>query len=595
MITNVVRHTVLHALILLTISGSFVLAGSKGFKGNWRSTFGLIQLDQKGSTIQGKYNDADGSGYLKGHISRDGRLLIGRWNEGDISGKFIFQMQSGKNSFVGRWQKNGVARSGKWMAVREAENVESQQKEPEAFTGSWETNFGRMSLRFDGKVLSGEYKGRLNRGRLQGSLNPKTGKFVANWRDNKYRGTVEFSMLKGNQAIAGEWRYSDNEYGGKWYGIRKTEIGGAISGDCENGRGTYLFADGSRYEGRWKENMSHGAGRLYDENGKLIKSGIWSEGVYMGKLESGDIDSGKAKIKLASGVIYDGQFKDGKISGKGTLSYVNGDRYEGEVSNGLAHGKGVLTWKKTQNAFSGSFRNNAMHGRGVFTFKNGNVYEGQFLNGKRHGKGRFTWTTGDSYDGQWKKDQPNGRGIYTYTNGDVYRGYLINGLKADKGTYTFKDGKKIEADWQNDRLNYLISDKAKGTHFSRPDDIVVKYNKLISDTDDQATPDDDLYLAYTINRQTVRSNGKGSRRQEVAVSYLVVSVPKEMERDQIEDYIRQLGVVLNSDSRLERVPNPVAKIQNVVNRYRFDLSETRLKTIDNGWHAYSDNLRASSK
>lgn len=596
MITNVVRHIVLFVFILLIAPVSQSIAGSKGFKGNWRSTFGLIQLEKKGNLVKGKYNDTDGSGFLEGRISRDGKILIGRWNEGDIGGSFIFQMQHGHNSFTGRWKRNDAGKWGKWMAVREAENVQTVQKEPEAFTGRWETNFGSLTLKFDGSLLTGEYRGRINRGRLQGTLDSKTGRFNATWRDNKYRGTVEFSMLKGNQAISGEWRYSDNEYGGKWYGIRKTKIGGAISGDCENGKGTYLFADGSRYEGEWKDNLSHGMGRLYNENGRMILKGLWSEGVYLGKPGKGEFKTGVGTVELPNKVVYRGEFKDGKIAGKGSLTFENGDVYDGEVVNGLAHGKGTFTWKKTGNTYTGMFRNNVMHGRGVFTFKNGNKYEGQYLSGKRHGKGRFVWTTGDKYEGRWKKDQPNGRGIWLYTNGDSYDGYLIDGLKADKGVYTFADGNKIEADWQNDRLNYLITDKAKGTHFTRPDDIEVKYNKLITDTDLLPVEESEMYLVYDVDKQTVGSNGKGMRRQEVAVNYCVVRVPERKSEEEIADYVRQsLSMTLDKNSKIERVQNPASKIQNVINRYRFNLSETRLKTVDNGWHLYSDNLRASSK
>ena len=33
-----------------------------------------------------------------------------------------------------------------------------------------------------------------------------------------------------------------------------------IKGDCNNGYGTYTYADGSKYAGEFKEGLSHGQG-----------------------------------------------------------------------------------------------------------------------------------------------------------------------------------------------------------------------------------------------------------------------------------------------------------------------------------------------
>ena len=38
-------------------------------------------------------------------------------------------------------------------------------------------------------------------------------------------------------------------------------IGTCIEGDCVNVKGTHKFADGSTYEGEWKDGKQHGKGR----------------------------------------------------------------------------------------------------------------------------------------------------------------------------------------------------------------------------------------------------------------------------------------------------------------------------------------------
>ena len=42
---------------------------------------------------------------------------------------------------------------------------------------------------------------------------------------------------------------------------------GCISGDCENGQGTYIFDDGIKYEGDFKNGNLTGKGTIYWPNG----------------------------------------------------------------------------------------------------------------------------------------------------------------------------------------------------------------------------------------------------------------------------------------------------------------------------------------
>jgi len=76
---------------------------------------------------------------------------------------------------------------------------------------------------------------------------------------------------------------------------------GCISGDCENGEGTYVNSDGSSYKGRWKNGKpdgrgtkidadgkkytgqfingkANGTGTLYNPDGTIIKTGMWKDG-----------------------------------------------------------------------------------------------------------------------------------------------------------------------------------------------------------------------------------------------------------------------------------------------------------------------------
>ena len=47
-----------------------------------------------------------------------------------------------------------------------------------------------------------------------------------------------------------------------------------ISGDCNNGQGTYNKTNGDKYVGEFKKGKRHGNGTYYFNNGE-VKKGIW--------------------------------------------------------------------------------------------------------------------------------------------------------------------------------------------------------------------------------------------------------------------------------------------------------------------------------
>ena len=44
-----------------------------------------------------------------------------------------------------------------------------------------------------------------------------------------------------------------------------------IKGDCNNGYGTYTYADGSKYAGEFKDGKKHGQGTFTFASGKVMK------------------------------------------------------------------------------------------------------------------------------------------------------------------------------------------------------------------------------------------------------------------------------------------------------------------------------------
>jgi len=265
---------------------------------------------------------------------------------------------------------------------------------------------------------------------------------------------------------------------------------GCITGDCDNGYGTYVFGSdtkwaGDKYTGTWQEGMRNGTGTY----------------------------------TYSSGAKYVGEFLSNKFHGKGTFYYANGDKYEGEWDNDLKHGQGVYVWSdgekydgqwtdgkrtgygayywasgkvdkgyfkegtyigtsnnsNTNNSGRGNLANNLINdngstntnantetgcvegnctdGYGVYKWKSGEKYAGNWATDKRNGQGTNYYSNGDNFNGNWKDDLQHGYGTYMWANGDKFSGNYTDHKRTGYGTYWFKDGRKYEGNWLADKYD----------------------------------------------------------------------------------------------------------------------------------------------
>jgi hypothetical protein len=207
---------------------------------------------------------------------------------------------------------------------------------------------------------------------------------------------------------------------------------GCISGDCDNGYGTWVYDNGDKYEGSWVNKKMHGAGTYYYKNGDL----------------------------------YKGDFRDNKLEGTGTFTSVKGDKYTGEYVNNLAEGEGTYyyangkveqgLWLKGQYAGNsdkkGCVSGDCVNGKGTYIFDNGEKYIGDIKNGQREGKGTYYFGSGEWYSGDWSKNQRNGQGINYFPDGEKYEGNWKNDLRHGYGTHTYLDGKTKTGMWELGRF-----------------------------------------------------------------------------------------------------------------------------------------------
>lgn len=175
-----------------------------------------------------------------------------------------------------------------------------------------------------------------------------------------------------------------NRYHPNWPGA--TYIGEWKNGKPD-GKGTATFPSGEKYVGDLKDGKSHGRGVFTEPN---IKS-RWINGnppaiKYDGEWIN-DKRHGRGTGIWADGSRWEGQWKNDAAQGEGTLFHSNGSKYVGEVINFnntvVIHGKGVAYWEggaRAGDMYVGEFLYDEMSGLGTYTYANGRIQEGMFKN-----------------------------------------------------------------------------------------------------------------------------------------------------------------------------------------------------------------------
>ena len=150
-----------------------------------------------------------------------------------------------------------------------------------------------------------------------------------------------------------------------------SQAANCLSGNCENGRGTYRYPDGSEYSGDFRNAKMHGQGTY----------------AYAGRGEK-----------------YVGEWRNGVINGQGAYYYRSGNRYDGEWRNGRKSGQGTYFYAGRGDKYVGEFANDQPNGQGVYYYSNGDRYEGEWRNGRKHGQG-VLYENGQRIVGEWQNDQ----------------------------------------------------------------------------------------------------------------------------------------------------------------------------------------------
>jgi hypothetical protein len=117
---------------------------------------------------------------------------------------------------------------------------------------------------------------------------------------------------------------------------------------------------------------------------------------------SGNCNNGTGTFISQDGTKYEGKWEDGKKT-QGTTFYTNGDKYIGAYLNNARHGEGAYYYK-SGNRFEGIFVKGKKV-KGIFYYEDNSRYEGQFENDKKHGNGSMYYADGRVEEGLWQDDK----------------------------------------------------------------------------------------------------------------------------------------------------------------------------------------------
>ena len=156
-----------------------------------------------------------------------------------------------------------------------------------------------------------------------------------------------------------------------------------------------------------------------------------------GECTEGDCENGKGTKVFPDGSKYIGEFKAGRRSGQGTYTYTDGGSYTGEWKDNLRHGKGTDTFANGV-IYEGDWEFDKRHGQGTLTMPDLGTYVGEWKEGKKHGQGTFSLADGGKYEGEWVEGACEGQGTHTFANGNKYVGKW-EGFAATGGWYYWPD------------------------------------------------------------------------------------------------------------------------------------------------------------
>lgn len=131
------------------------------------------------------------------------------------------------------------------------------------------------------------------------------------------------------------------------------------------------------WTGACKDGFAEGQGKLEFRIRRKV------EMTYEGEVRRG-APNGQGYLVDANGSQYEGGFRDGEFDGNGTWLGWFG-RYDGSFKDGKFHGQGKMKFA-LGGSYEGEWRANRFHGTGTAVYHSGRVFTGEFVDGRPAGE-----------------------------------------------------------------------------------------------------------------------------------------------------------------------------------------------------------------
>ena len=214
----------------------------------------------------------------------------------------------------------------------------------------------------DAQCISGDCKNGIGTWKWEKSGAVYTGQFLNGTRN----GYGQYTFGNGDVYV-GEWQNNERHGYGVYY---------------YNTRSLYKM-----YAGEWRASQRHGIGIMhYDDKNTPIRFGIWKDNNFIHKYEDlgcleGDCYQGFGVYVWNDGSRYEGNFRNGERNGEGIYYYPKGGKYVGNQVDGKRHGWGTYHYT-SGSKYTGEWVYEVREGKGTMFQKGKMFFRGVWAAGK---------------------------------------------------------------------------------------------------------------------------------------------------------------------------------------------------------------------